>query len=131
MLQEPSEVLCSLRTRPLEMVLATTLPLAGRGSENNESFEVHQGEKAFILKQGKGCTSLAEICRRAGISQATYFRWKKHYGGLLPDNLRRLKAIDDKNSRLKKVDADLTVDREMLQDVTRRKLRSLRARGNW
>ncbi|SCY16269.1 putative transposase [Paracoccus tibetensis] len=61
----------------------------------------------------------------------TYFRWKKHYGGLLPDKLRRLKAIDDKNSRLKKIDADLTLVREMLQDVTRGQLRSLRALGNW
>ena len=55
-------------------------------------------------------------------SQATYFNWKKRYGGLLPDEMRRLKALEDENGRLKKIVADLTLDREMLQDVIRRKL---------
>lgn len=65
---------------------------------------------------------LPENCRKAGISQATYFNWKKKYGGLLPDEMRRLKALEDENIRLKKIVADLTLDREMLQDVIRRKL---------
>ena len=81
-----------------------------------------EAQKAFILKQGKEGTPVAEICRKAGISQATYFNWKKRYGGLLPDEMRRLKALEDENSRLKKIVADLTLDREMLQDVIRRKL---------
>ena len=79
-------------------------------------------QKAFILKQGADGVPVGEICRRAGISQATYFNWKKRYGGLLPDEMRRLKALEDENSRLKKIVADLTLDREMLQDVIRRKL---------
>lgn len=58
---------------------------------------------------------VAEICRKAGISQATYFNWKKRYGGLLPDEMRRLKLLEDENARLKKIVADLTLDREMLQ----------------
>ena len=65
---------------------------------------------------------VAEICRKAGISQATYFSWKKKYAGLLPDEMRRLKALEDTNAQLKKIVADLTLDREMLQDVVRRKL---------
>ena len=65
---------------------------------------------------------MAEICRKAGISQATYFTWRKKYAGLLPDEMRRLKALEDENARLKKIVADLTLDREMLQDVIRRKL---------
>jgi putative transposase len=81
-----------------------------------------EAQKAFILKQGEEGTPVAEICRKAGISQATYFNWKKQYGGLLPDEMRRLKALEDENSRLKKIVADLTLDREMLQDVIRRKL---------
>jgi putative transposase len=65
---------------------------------------------------------VAEICRRAGISQATYFTWPTKYAGLLPDEMRRLKQLEDENNRLKKIVADLTLDREMLQDVIRRKL---------
>ena len=81
-----------------------------------------EAQKAFILKQGEEGTQVAEICRKTGISQATYFNWKKRYGALLPDEMRRLKALEDENGRLKKIVADLTLDREMLQDVIRRKL---------
>lgn len=49
-----------------------------------------EAQKAFILKQGEAGTPVAEICRKAGISQATYFNWKKRYGGLLPDEMRLL-----------------------------------------
>jgi putative transposase len=79
-------------------------------------------QKAFIIKQGEDGTTVAEICRKAGISQATYFNWKKRYAGLLPTEMKRLKQLEDENSRLKKIVADLTLDREMLQDVIRRKL---------
>lgn len=80
-------------------------------------------QKAFILKQGEDGVSVAEICRKAGISQATYFNWRKKYAGLLPDEMRRLKALKDENGRLKKIVADLTVDREMLQDFPPKNLR--------
>lgn len=76
-------------------------------------------QKAFIIKQGEDGTPVAEICRKAGISQATYFNWKKKYAGLLPTEMKQL---EDENSRLKKIVADLTLDREMLQDVIRRKI---------
>lgn len=79
-------------------------------------------QKAFILKQGEDGTPVAEICRKAGISQATYFNWKKKYGGLLPTEMRRLKQLEDENGRLKRIVADLSLDKEMLQDVLRRKL---------
>ena len=62
-----------------------------------------EAQKAFILRQGEEGTPVAEICRKAGISQATYFNWKKRYGGLLPDEMRRLKALEDENGRLKKI----------------------------
>ncbi len=78
-------------------------------------------QKAFILKQGEWGVPVSEICRKAGISDATYYNWKKKYAGLLPDEMRRLKQLEDENSRLKKIVADLTLDREMLQDVIRRK----------
>ena len=79
-------------------------------------------QKAFIIKQGEEGTPVSEICRKAGISQATYFNWKKKYAGLLPTEMKRLKQLEDENGRLKKIVADLTLDREMLQDVIRRKL---------
>ena len=65
---------------------------------------------------------VADICRRAGISQATYFNWKKKYEGLAPLEMRRLKQLEDENAKLRKLVADLSLDREMLQDVIRRKM---------
>ena len=79
-------------------------------------------QKAFILKQGRDGVPVADICRNAGISQATYFNWKRKYDGLLPHEMRRLKQLEDENAKLKKLVADLSLDREMLQDVIRRKL---------
>lgn len=81
-----------------------------------------EAQKAFILKQGADGVPVAEICRRAGISQATYFNWKKKYEGLTPPEMRRLKLLEDENVKLKKLVADLSLDREMLQDVIRRKM---------
>jgi uncharacterized protein YjcR len=79
-------------------------------------------QKAFILKQGSDGMPVADICRKAGISQATYFNWKKKYDGLLPDEMRRLKQLEDENTKLRKVVADLSLDKAMLQDALRRKL---------
>jgi putative transposase len=79
-------------------------------------------QKAFILKQGADGVPVVDICRKAGISQATYFNWKKKYDGLLPTEMRRLKRLEDENSKLRKVVADLSLDKEMLQDALRRKL---------
>jgi putative transposase len=78
-------------------------------------------QKAFILKQGADGMPVADICRRAGISQATYFNWKRKYDGLLPTEMRRLKQLEDENNKLRKVVADLSLDKEMLQDALRRK----------
>ena len=69
-------------------------------------------QKAFIIKQGEDGTPVVQICRKAGISQATYFNWKKKYAGLLPTEMKRLKQLEDENARLKKIVADLTLDRD-------------------
>ena len=79
-------------------------------------------QKAFILKQVADGMPVADLCRKAGISQATYFNWKKKYDGLLPSEMRRLKQLEDENGKLRKVVADLSLDKEMLQDALRRKL---------
>jgi len=79
-------------------------------------------QKAFVLKQGGDGVPVADICRKAGISQATYFNWKRKYDGMAPPEMRRLKQLEDENARLRKLVADLSLDREMLQDVIRRKI---------
>ena len=84
--------------------------------------KLSDAQKAFILKHWADGITVAEICRRAGISQATYFNWKKKYDGLLPTEMKRLKQLEDENGKLRKLVADLSLDKEMLQDVIRRKL---------
>ena len=79
-------------------------------------------QKAFILKQGTEGMPVAEICRKAGISQATYFSWKKKFDGMTLPEMRRLKQLEDENAKLRKPVADLSRDREMLNDVIRRKI---------
>jgi putative transposase len=77
---------------------------------------------AFILRQAEEGTSVEEVCRKAGISEATYYVWRKKYGGLMPSEMKRLKQLEEENQRLKKLVADLALDKEMLQDVIRRKI---------
>ena len=77
---------------------------------------------AFILKQVDEGIGVEEVCRRAGISQQTYYRWRKKYGGLMPSEVRRLKQLEEENGKLKRLLADAMLDKEMLQDVIRRKL---------
>ena len=77
---------------------------------------------AFILRQAEEGTPVAEVCRKAGISEATYYNWRKKYGGLMPSEMKRLKKLDEENQRLKRLVADLSLDKEMLRDVIRRKI---------
>jgi len=77
---------------------------------------------AFVLRQAEEGTPIAEVCRKAGISEATFYAWRKKYGGLLPSEMKRLKQLEEENQRLKKLVADLSLDKEMLQDVIRRKI---------
>ena len=77
---------------------------------------------AFALKQAEVGTSVDEVCRKMGISDATFYNWRKKYGGLMPSEMKRLKQLEDENGKLRKLVADLSLDKEMLQDVIRRKL---------
>ena len=81
-----------------------------------------ESQVAFILRQAQEGASIGEVCRKAGISEATFYVWRKKYGGLMPSEMRRLKQLEDENSRLKGIVADLSLDKEMLQDVIRRKM---------
>jgi putative transposase len=77
---------------------------------------------AFVLRQAEEGTLVEEVCRKAGISTATFYTWKKKYGGLMPSEMKRLKQLEEENARLKRIVADLSLDKEMLQDVIKRKL---------
>ena len=77
---------------------------------------------AFALRQAETGTRVAEVCRKMGISQNTFYQWKKKYGGLGISELRRLKQLEEENRQLKRMVADLSLDKQMLQDVLSKKL---------
>lgn len=77
---------------------------------------------AFALKQAETGTPVAEVIRRMGILEQTFYRWKKVYGGLGVGELRRLKQLEDENRQLKQLVADLSLDKHILQDVMSKKL---------
>jgi putative transposase len=76
----------------------------------------------FALKQADTGTKVEEVCRKMGISDATFYNWKKKYGGLGVPEPRKLRQLEDENYRLKQIIADLTLDKQMLQDVLKKKL---------
>jgi len=77
---------------------------------------------AFALKQAKSGTTVEEICRKMGVSQATFYAWRKKFGGLGVSELRRLRQLEEENRKLKQLVADLSLDKAMLQDVLSKKL---------
>jgi putative transposase len=76
----------------------------------------------FALKQAETGTRVDEVCRKMGISEATFYNWKKKYGGLGVNELRELKQLKEENARLKQIVADLSLDKQMLQDVLKKNL---------
>jgi len=82
-------------------------------------FSVEQIVTAVKLHESD--TTIAKICRKTGRADGTFYRWKKDYGGLEPDQLRELKQLKDENARLKKLVADRSIDKAMLQDINSRR----------
>jgi putative transposase len=74
-----------------------------------------------VLKQAEAGVPLAELIRRVGISEQTFYRWEKQYVGLEVDQVRHLKQLQEENTRLKQLVAELTLDKAMLQDVLSKK----------
>ena len=95
--------------------------LNGRSHDVKKSKYTEQ-QIAFALKQAELGTPVEEVCRKLGISDATFYNWKKRYGGLGPSELRRLRQLEEENSKLKRLVADLSLDKSMLQDVLSKKL---------
>ena len=80
------------------------------------------GQIAIVLRQADEGVSVGEICRKLRISEQTYYRWRKKYGGMMPSEMKRVRQLEEENQCLKKLVADLAVDKEMLQEVVRKKL---------
>jgi len=75
----------------------------------------------FALKQDELDTPVPEVCRKLGISDATFYTWRKKYGGTSPSELKHMRQFEEENFRLKKLIADLSLDKAMLQDVLAKK----------
>lgn len=76
---------------------------------------------AFVLKQVELGTPVDEVCRKVGVSEQTFYRWKNKFGGMLPRDIKRLKQLEEENRKLKQLVADLSLDKIMLQDVLSKK----------
>jgi len=76
---------------------------------------------AFAMRQAESGTSVSEICRKMGIAEQTFYRWKKKYGGMGVAEVRKLRILEEENRQLKQLVADLSLDKQMLQDVLRKK----------
>ena len=76
---------------------------------------------AFAIRQAELGTSVPEICRKMGIAEQTFYRWKKKYVGMGVAEVRKLRVLEEENRKLKQLVADLSLDKQMLQDVLRKK----------
>ena len=74
-----------------------------------------------VLQQVGAGVPVADLCRQVGISEQTFYRWKKEYGGMLPSEARELKQLRDENTKVKRLVAELSLDKVMLQDVVQKK----------
>ena len=75
----------------------------------------------YALRQAENGTPVAEICRKLGVTEQSFYRWKRKYQGMGIAELRRLKQLEKENRELKKLVADLSLDKQMLQDVLKKK----------
>lgn len=81
----------------------------------------NEGQIIGILREQEAGAATADVCRKHGISSATFYKWKAKYGGLDVSDARRLKALEDENRRLKKLLAEAMLDNAMLKDVAAKK----------
>jgi putative transposase len=77
---------------------------------------------AYALRQAESGTAVADVCRQLGVSEATFYAWKKKYGHLGVSELRRMRQLEEENRRLKGLVADLTLDKHMLSEALRKKV---------
>jgi putative transposase len=77
---------------------------------------------AYAVKQAEAGVPVDELCRKYGVSEATFYLWQAKYGGLAPSEVRRLKELEQENTRLKRLVADLALDKRVLQEALTKKL---------
>lgn len=81
-----------------------------------------QEQIVYALRQVEGGRKIAEVCRELGVSEQTYHRWKRQYAGMGVSELRKLKKLEDENASLRKLVADLSLDKHILQEIVSKKL---------
>jgi putative transposase len=84
--------------------------------------EFTEEQIAFALRQAEAGTTVDEICRKLGVTQATFYRWKKKPAGMGVSELRRLRQVEEENRKLEQLVADLSLDKHMLQEIVRKEL---------
>lgn len=94
-------------------------PLNGGGAD--EKITIHRRADCLCSQAGRAGTSVPDVCRKLGISDATFYTWRKKYGGISPSELKHMRQLEEENLRLKKLVADLSLDKAMLQDVLAKK----------
>jgi len=113
-------VMCPAKSGPAgTLVFQQTFPRRRKFVMKKKRFSVEQ--IVAILKQAELGMPVADVVRQVGISEQTFYRWKKLYSGLQSDQVRELKQLQDENSRLKKLVAELSLDKAVLQDVLSKK----------
>lgn len=88
-----------------------------------------EAQIAFVLKQAEDGTRIGEVCRKAGISDATLYNRRKKYAGLMPSEMKRLRQLEEENAKLKRIVADLSLDKAMLQVCCQKALKPARKRS--
>lgn len=89
---------------------------------NRKGKRYNQEQIVYLLRQVEGGRKIAEACREFGVSEQTYHRWKRQYAGMGVSELRRLKKLEEENASLRRVVADLSLDKHILQEIVSNKL---------
>jgi putative transposase len=97
--------------------------MAGEGRRVNKTAHT-EDQIAYALRQVEAGTPVADLCRKLGLTERTFYRWKRKFAGMGVSELRRLRQVEDENSQLKQLMADLTLDKHLLQEVIRKKPRT-------
>lgn len=113
---------CPVKLGHLELEFSTYDSLWEEEENSMKASKFSEAQIAFVLKQAEDGTPIGEVCRKAGISDATFYNWRKKYAGLMPSEMKRLRQLEEENAKLKRIVADLSLDKAMLQDVLSKKL---------
>lgn len=89
---------------------------------NSKGKRYNQEQIVYLLRQVEGGRKITEACREFGVSEQTYHRWKRQYAGMGVSELRRLKKLEEENASLRRVVADLSLDKHILQEIVSKKL---------